>query len=125
MTLKLLHYNVPHKKVFLEHVRTTHLLDPVDKFTEWEQFESLVSESISPRIQINFGDEADKADCDFTAFISSVYTLPTCRLLSRTLIRIHLVWSLLNHKRRLRKMWQVTQDPACKTAVNWVAKTIR
>jgi hypothetical protein len=22
-------------------------------------------------------------------------------------------------------MWQVTQDPACKTAVNWVAKTIR
>jgi hypothetical protein len=33
--------------------------------------------------------------------------------------------SLLLHKRRLRKLWQVTRDPACKTAVSWVAETIR
>jgi hypothetical protein len=32
--------------------------------------------------------------------------------------------SLLKHEWRLRKLWQVTQDPACKTAVNWVTKTI-
>jgi hypothetical protein len=25
----------------------------------------------------------------------------------------------------LRKLWQETRDPACKTAVNWVTKTIR
>jgi hypothetical protein len=32
---------------------------------------------------------------------------------------------LLNHKQRLRKLWHETRDPACKTAVNWVVKTIR
>jgi hypothetical protein len=32
---------------------------------------------------------------------------------------------LLNHKQRLRKLWQETREPACKTAVNWVTKTIR
>jgi hypothetical protein len=26
---------------------------------------------------------------------------------------------------RLRKLWQETRDPACKTAVNWVTKAIR
>jgi hypothetical protein len=29
--------------------------DPVEKFTDWEQFQSLASEIILPRIQINFG----------------------------------------------------------------------
>jgi beta-lactamase class D len=32
---------------------------------------------------------------------------------------------LLKHKKRLRKLWQETTDPACKMAVNWVTKTIR
>jgi hypothetical protein len=32
---------------------------------------------------------------------------------------------LLKHKQRLRKLWQETRDPACKTAVNWVTKSIR
>jgi hypothetical protein len=32
--------------------------------------------------------------------------------------------SLLKHNRSLKELWQATQDPACKTAVNWVAKTI-
>jgi hypothetical protein len=32
---------------------------------------------------------------------------------------------LLTHKQRLRKLWQETRDPACKTALNWVTKTIR
>jgi hypothetical protein len=32
---------------------------------------------------------------------------------------------LLKHKQRLRKLWQGTRDPACKTAGNWVTKTIR
>jgi hypothetical protein len=33
----------------LDHVRTSYLPDPVDKFTDWEQFKSLESELISPR----------------------------------------------------------------------------
>jgi hypothetical protein len=33
--------------------------------------------------------------------------------------------SLLKHKRMLRKQWQVIRDPARKTAVNCIAKTVR
>jgi hypothetical protein len=32
---------------------------------------------------------------------------------------------LLKHKQRLRKLWQETRDPACKTAIKWVSKAIR
>jgi hypothetical protein len=32
---------------------------------------------------------------------------------------------LLNYKKRHKKLWQETQDPECKTAVNWVLKAIR
>jgi hypothetical protein len=32
---------------------------------------------------------------------------------------------LLKQKQRLRKLWQEIGDPACNTAVNWVAKAIR
>jgi hypothetical protein len=32
---------------------------------------------------------------------------------------------LLKHKQRLRQLWQETRDTACKTAVNWVTKSIR
>jgi hypothetical protein len=33
--------------------------------------------------------------------------------------------SFLKHKLRLRKLWQITRDPDCKTEFSWVAKTIR
>jgi hypothetical protein len=32
---------------------------------------------------------------------------------------------LLKHKQKLRKLWQETRDPACKTAVNCVSKAIK
>jgi hypothetical protein len=32
---------------------------------------------------------------------------------------------LLKHERKLKKLWQETGDPACKTAVNWVTQNIR
>jgi hypothetical protein len=32
---------------------------------------------------------------------------------------------LLNYNKRLRKLWQETGDPECKTAFNWVSKAIR
>jgi hypothetical protein len=33
--------------------------------------------------------------------------------------------SLRKHKRKLRKLWQVTWDSKCKTADNWLDKSIR
>jgi hypothetical protein len=39
----------------LDHVRPRNISNPVDKFTDWERFQSLASELISPRIQINSG----------------------------------------------------------------------
>ena len=32
---------------------------------------------------------------------------------------------LLREKLRLRKLWQETHDPACKTAMNWVRRAIK
>jgi hypothetical protein len=52
----------------------------VDKFTDWEPFQSLVSDLISPRIQINWGQEADKAARNFTAAVASAYRLSTNKL---------------------------------------------
>jgi hypothetical protein len=40
---------------------------------EWEQFQNLASKLISLRIQINLGEEANKADRDFTASTVSVH----------------------------------------------------
>jgi hypothetical protein len=38
-------------------------------------------------------------------------------------IGIGFIGIIIGH--RLRKLWHETRDPACKTAVNWVTKTIR
>jgi hypothetical protein len=67
------------------------LSDPVGKFTDWEQFQSLSSELISPRIQVNSVEEADKAAHDLTVSIALVYRLSTSKIQSRTLIRMDLV----------------------------------
>jgi hypothetical protein len=110
----------------LDHVRTRNLSEPVDKFTDWERFQNLTPELISPRIQFNSGGEADKAARDFTASIVSAYRLSTSKItlsdLNKNTIGLE---SLLKPKRRLRKLWQVTRDPVCRTAVTWVAKPIR
>jgi hypothetical protein len=107
----------------LDHVRTRNLSDPVNKFTDWERFQSLVSKLISPRMQINSWEKADKADRDFTASMTSAYRLSTSKItLSHLNNDLSGLESLLKHKRKLRKLWQVTWDPASKTAVNWVSK---
>jgi hypothetical protein len=107
-------------------IKTSSISDPVDKFTDWERFQSLPSELLSLRIQSNLGKEADKAARDFTASIASAYRLSTSKItlsdLNKDLTGLE---SLLKHKRRLRKPRQVTRDPAYKTAVNRIAKTIR
>jgi hypothetical protein len=58
---------------FLDHIKTRNLPDPVDKFTDWERFQSLVSELISPRIQINTVEEANKSTRNYIASITSAY----------------------------------------------------
>jgi hypothetical protein len=60
-------------------------------------------------------EEADKAARDFTASIASAYRIATKKI----------TLSDINKNIRLRKLWQITRDPACKTTLNWVSKTIR
>jgi hypothetical protein len=110
----------------LDPVRMRKALDPAEKLTEWELFQSLAFELISPNIQINSSNEGDKAARDFAASIASVYRLSTRKttILDRKyeILRLN---HLLKHKRKLRKLRQETGDLACKTAVNWVTLNIR
>jgi hypothetical protein len=59
----------------LDHVKFRNLSEPIEKFTDWERFQSLASELNSPRIDFNSGVEADKAARDITASINSAYRL--------------------------------------------------
>jgi hypothetical protein len=105
----------------LDHVKTKNLSEPIEKFTERNRFQSLASEIISPRIEINSGVETDKAARDFIASIASAYRLATSKVtLSDINNDIPGLDRLLKHKRRLRKLWQETRDPGCKRAVYWV-----
>jgi hypothetical protein len=110
----------------LDRVKIMNLSELVEKLTDCKRFQNLASELISPRIEINSEVEADKATRDFTASVASAYRLTTSKV---TLPNINNDISgldrLLKHKRRLRKLWQKTTDPACKTAVNWVTKSVR
>jgi len=98
----------------------------VEKFMNWDRFQSLASELVSPKLKINSEAEADKAAGDFTASIASAYKLSTHKTtlydLNNNLPGLD---RLLREKQRLKKLWQETRDPACKAAVNWVSRAIR
>jgi hypothetical protein len=112
--------------LLLAHVKIRNISEPVEKFTDWNRFQSLASELISPRIEINSGVETEKAAREFTASIALAYRLATSKVtLSDINNDIPGLDRLLKHKLRLRKLWQETRDPACKTAVNWVSKSTR
>jgi hypothetical protein len=106
----------------LDHVKITTLSEPTEKFTDWERFQSLTSDLISPKIQINSGVETDKAAPDFTASIASAYRLSTSEItlfvINNDLLGLD---RLLKHRQKLRKLWQETRDPAGKPAVNWMS----
>jgi hypothetical protein len=53
----------------LEPVKVSNVSKPIEKLTDWKQFQNITSELISPRLEINSGTEADKAVRDFTASI--------------------------------------------------------
>jgi hypothetical protein len=114
----VLQYLLSYVFVMSIHLRRGYITRSAKVFTDWERFQSLASELISPRIQINLGEEADKAACDFIASVASAYRLSTRKItLSDLNNDLPGLESLLKYKRRLRKLWQVTRDPACKTAV--------
>jgi hypothetical protein len=54
----------------LDHVKIRNILESIEKFTDWNRFQSIASELIIPKIKINSGVEADKAGRDFTASIA-------------------------------------------------------
>jgi hypothetical protein len=109
----------------LDHVRTKEISEPLEKFTNWERFQSLASNPISPRAEINSWVEADKAARAFTASIAS-----TCRLSTNEITLSDLnndtpaLDRILRYKKKMKKLWQETRDSLCKTAVNWVSKAI-
>jgi hypothetical protein len=53
----------------LDHVKIRNLSEPVEKFTDWERFQSLALERVSPRVEINSGVEADKEARDSTPLL--------------------------------------------------------
>jgi hypothetical protein len=110
----------------LDRVKVKNLSERIENFTDWNRFQNLASELISPQVKIKSGVEADKAARDFTASVASTCRLSTCKVtLSDVNNDLPGLDRLLKHMQRLRKLWQETRDPACKTAVNWVTKSIR
>jgi hypothetical protein len=84
-------------------------LEPVEKFTDWEQFQNLASELILPRIQINSGEDANKGAHNFTATIASAYRLSGKIKVSDLNKDILGLESLLKYKWKIRKLLQVTR----------------
>jgi hypothetical protein len=93
----------------LDHVKIRNLSEPIEKFTDWERFQSLASELISPRLEINMVVEADKAVREFTASTESAYRLSTSKVkISEVNTDFPSLDRLLKQKQRLRKLWQET-----------------
>jgi hypothetical protein len=64
----------------LDHVRTTTRSEPLEKSINWEWFQSLASDLIYPRMEVNSEVEADKAVHHFTASVASAYRLSTSKV---------------------------------------------
>jgi hypothetical protein len=64
----------------LDHVKIKNLSEPIEKFTDWNRFQRLVSELILPKVEINSGVETDKTARNFTSSIASAYRLSTSKI---------------------------------------------
>jgi hypothetical protein len=118
--------HIPILSYMLDHVSTKDILAPVVTFTDRDRFQSLVSDLISPSTQIHTFKDAEGTARKFTASVASAYRLSTHKItLSEINEELPEYERLLQRKHSLRKLWQETRDPVCKTAVNWVNKTIR
>jgi hypothetical protein len=84
----------------LGYVKIKKRLDLLEKFSKLERFQNLLSNLISPRIEIISGVEANKTALKFTASISSAYRLSTSKArLSEVNNNIPVLDSLLKQKR--------------------------
>jgi len=109
----------------LDDVSTRDISAPVEIYTDWERFQSLASDLISPKIQIHTLADAEQTARKFTASIASAYRLSTHKLTRSDLNNaLSGLDNFLQLKRRLRRLWHEARDPACKTALDWVTKTI-
>jgi hypothetical protein len=88
----------------LDHVKIRNLSDPIEKFTDWDWFQSLASELISNKIEIKSGVEADKAARNFSASIASAYRLSTSKITLLDLNNDLPGLDRLKQKQRLRKL---------------------
>jgi hypothetical protein len=59
----------------LDHIKAWEILDPLEKFTDWERFQSFASALVSPRVEINSCIEVNNAGRVFAASIASAYRL--------------------------------------------------
>jgi hypothetical protein len=92
-----------------DHISARDILAPVEIHADSERFRSLASEFISPRIQIDTVDEAQKAACNIEASIASAYQLSTRKItLSELNNELPKLDILLQLKHRLRKLWHET-----------------
>jgi hypothetical protein len=77
----------------LYHINIRNLLEPIEEFTDWDRFQGLASELISPRIELIW---------DFAASVASAYRLVASKLtLSDIISDISGLDRLLKHKTRI------------------------
>jgi hypothetical protein len=67
----------------LDHVSTRDISAPIEIFTDWERFQNIASEVISPRVQIQSIDNAEERARKLTESTASAYRLSTQNLPSR------------------------------------------
>jgi len=107
-----------------DHVILRNISVPLETHTDWERFRCLASDLILPRMQIDAVEEAEKAASAFTACTASAYRLSTRKLTLFEPKQLSGLDHFLRLTRMLRKFWHETRDPKCKTAPDWVTKTI-
>jgi hypothetical protein len=119
-------YHLPILFYMLDHVSTRDISAPIEIFRDWEPFQNIASEIITPRVQIQSTEDAEDTARKFTASIASAYRLSTQKVtLSYLKEELPELERQRQLKNKLRKLRQETRDPSCKTAVNWVTKTVR
>jgi hypothetical protein len=64
----------------LDHVSTRNISAPVEIQADWERFQSLASDFISPRTQIHTFEDAEEAARNFAASKTSAYMLSTDKI---------------------------------------------
>jgi hypothetical protein len=64
----------------LDDVTARDIAAPVENHTDWERNRGLDSDLISPRVQIDVVEEAEKGANNFTAFTALAYRLSTHKL---------------------------------------------